>query len=244
MKYIVVIPARYNSSRFQGKPLIDILGQTMLERVYRQCIQAVDPEFVYIATDNEEIQREALRIGSRCIMTSQNCLTGTDRVAEVANMVDADYYINVQGDEPLIDPNDIKSIVSELKECKYDVINGYTEIKMEEDYLNYSIPKVIFDQKGNLLYMSRAAIPASKSKKYSKAFRQVCVYSFSKSALLEFSTLSAKTEFEEIEDIEILRFLELGFKVKMLEMSDASISVDYPSDLDKVILKLHSCEPK
>ena len=112
--YIVVIPARYDSTRLPGKPLVDIAGKTMIQRVYEQCIKAVKANLVYVATDDDRIRSACESFGAQVVMTSSKCLTGTDRVAEVSRKIDARYYINVQGDEPLFNPADIKLLVDQL----------------------------------------------------------------------------------------------------------------------------------
>ena len=238
MKSILVIPARYTSTRFPGKPLIDIIGKTMIQRVFDQCAKSFPKELIYVATENEKIYQYCKNNGIQCIITSDHCLTGTDRIAEVAEIVDADYYINVQGDEPLFNPSDIQLLIRKINEYPGEIINGYCPIDSEMDYRSTSTPKVVFRPDGRLLYMSRSPIPGNKSNIFTLSFRQVCAYAFPKKALLEFSKRNGKTFLEESEDIEILRFLELGYDVRMLEMSNLSIPVDHPSDLEKVIARL------
>lgn len=236
MKYIIVIPARLQSVRLPEKPLIDILGKSMIQRTYERCLLAVEsPESVVIATDSTCIYDHAKKLKMNVLMTSDECLTGTDRVAEVAKQIDADYYINVQGDEPIINPEDIKKMIAILPEKGNVIFNGYTRISEETDYLSSSIPKVVFRNDKRLLYMSRSPIPGNKSMKFREGYRQICIYAFTKCSLIKFQELGKKTYFEDIEDIEILRFLELGFEVQMLEMSSKSIAVDNKFDLVKVI---------
>ncbi len=237
MKFLVVIPARHKSSRFPGKPLALISGLPMIVRTYRQCIKAVSPEHVVVATDDEHIRSVCEGEGIRVVMTSVDCLTGTDRVAEVARIVYADTYINVQGDEPLFNPKDLSALINEAKNNPNEIINGYCQISNETSFLNPSVPKVVIRQDGRLLYMSRGAIPCNKELRFVKAWRQVCAYAFPRASLEAFSSCTRKTELEEIEDIEILRFLELGWDVKMVQMSDASVPVDHPNDVE-VIEKL------
>ena len=236
--YVVVIPARYNSKRFEGKPLANILGKTMIQRVYENCLQAVPKELIFIATDDNRIRDVADGFGANTIMTSKNCLTGTGRVAEVAVKIKAKYYINVQGDEPIMDHNDILKVIKNISFNYGDIINGYCQIDNEEDYRNPNIPKVVFRPDGRLLYMSRSAVPGNKNRDYKYAFRQVCIYAFPAIILEKFTQQKNKTSLEEVEDIEILRFLELGYEVRMVELSNSSISVDLKSDIQKVIQKL------
>ena len=238
MRSILVIPARYQSTRFPGKPLTDILGKSMIQRVYEQCVQAFPTQHIYVATEDERIVTHCQTLGINVVLTSDNCLTGTDRVAEVALQIDADYYINVQGDEPVFNPADIRLLVNILHKYPGEIINGYCAIEAEEQYTSVAIPKVVFRPDGRLLYMSRSAIPGNKSSRLHFSFRQVCAYAFPKSALLAFSAQKEKTPLEAEEDIEILRFLELGYEVRMLEMSTESIAVDHPEDIEKVIRKL------
>ena len=142
-KYIVVIPARYESVRLPGKPLINILGKTMIQRVYERCLQVIPNELIYIATDDQRIQEVAEKFGANVVMTSKDCKTGTDRVAEVSQIVLADYYINVQGDEPVFNPDDILDTIAAIDQFNGEVINGYCQIKELDNFLSLSIPKVV-----------------------------------------------------------------------------------------------------
>jgi len=234
LKVSLIIPARYESSRFPGKPLAMIQGIAMLERTYKQCCKALDNKFIYIATDDERIEEFCKQKNIKTILTSKNCLTGTDRVAEAARSLDFDIFINVQGDEPIFNPDDISILLKKSLKYQSSVICGYAEIKTSEQYGSNQIPKVIFDKENNLLYMSRSPIPGNKNNQLKKAYRQVCAYSFPKDKLEIFGKEKKKSFFEEIEDLEILRFLEHGIPVKMLEMSDKSISVDNPEDIIEV----------
>lgn len=236
--YVVVIPARLASTRLPNKPLIDIAGKSLIERTWGQVIKSVAKEKVFVLTDDELIIAHCRAKGIRAVMTSKDCLTGTDRVAEFAKHHHFDYYINVQGDEPLMNPNDIHEVISALDEVEGEILNGYTAIDNEEDYRSLTIPKVVFRPDGRLLYMSRGAIPNNKKDQFIKAYKQVCIYAFPKKALLDFASETKKTELENIEDVEILRFLELGYDVKMIKLSSDSLAVDVPEDVDRVLLKL------
>jgi len=244
MSYIVVIPARYESTRLPGKPLIDLSGLPMIVRTYRQCVKSVSPNKVYVATNHHQIKKVCETNGIQVVMTSDNCLTGTDRVAEVAMQVEVDTYINVQGDEPLFNPNDLRLLIEAVKANPQEVINGYCQIREESLFRSTSIPKVVIRPDGRLLYMSRAPIPTNKSAGFENAWRQVCAYAYPQKALMAFSERLDKTPLEAVEDIEILRFLELGWEVRMVLMSEDSISVDNPEDrlrVEKIIAsaKLH-----
>jgi len=234
IKIAIVIPAREKSTRFPGKPLANILGQPMILHVWEKCIQALDKQNVFIATDSDKIKNVCLGYGMNVIMTNESCLTGTDRVYEASLKIDADILINVQGDEPLISPDDIKLIIDKAKLNPTKIINAMTKITSEKEFFSNSVPKVIFNQKSNLLYMSRAGIPSNKKHSFIFGYKQVCIYAFPKDSLELFYKYGKKTTFEEVEDIEILRFLELGYSIEMVKVSEASIAVDFPQDIKKV----------
>jgi len=232
--FLIVIPARYESTRFPGKPLVNINGKTMLQRVCERCIEASSINNVIVATDDSRINDHCNKIGIQVVLTSKDCLTGTDRIYEGALKIKADRYINVQGDEPLISVNDINLIISESNKYPTTVINAMCPILDEEDYKNPNVPKVVVNNDGIMLYMSRAPIPNNKENKFIRALKQVCIYAFPREALIKYGLHGKKTELENIEDIEILRLLEMGFKIKMVEVSDSSIAVDTPEDLERV----------
>jgi 3-deoxy-manno-octulosonate cytidylyltransferase (CMP-KDO synthetase) len=232
--YLLVIPARYGSKRLEGKPLLDIGGIPMIIRTFNQCAKAVHRSKIIVATDDKRIQKICELKMINTIMTSKKCLTGTDRIAEVAKKIKRDFYINVQGDEPYCNPNDIKKIIKYAKKNPNQIINGFTEIKDKKLFYSPSIPKVVFDNNLNLIFMSRSPIPSNKKKQFIKAWRQVCIYSFSYQSLKNYTSVKKKTVLESIEDLELNRFLELGYQVKMLKMSNKSIAVDTKEDLIKV----------
>jgi 3-deoxy-manno-octulosonate cytidylyltransferase (CMP-KDO synthetase) len=156
----------------------------------------------------------------------------------VALEIDADYYINVQGDEPLFNPEDIKLVLDILPDSKGSILNGYCDIDHEIDYKSVSVPKVVFRPDGRLLYMSRAPIPGNKKSSFNFGYRQVCIYAFPKDALMAFKNKGSKTRFEAEEDIEILRFLEMGYEVQMIKMSKDSLPIDNPEDVEKVLKRI------
>jgi 3-deoxy-manno-octulosonate cytidylyltransferase (CMP-KDO synthetase) len=167
-------------------------------------------------------------------MTSQNCLTGTDRVAEVAKKFKRRFYVNVQGDEPMCNPKDIKKIIKIAKKFPNKVIGGFTKINKKKLFYSANVPKVVMRKDGNLIYMSRAAIPSNKNRTFIKGWRQVCIYSFPSKSLKIFSNQKKKTPLENIEDLELNRFIEIGYGVKMIELSNLSTAVDTYDDLKKV----------
>ncbi|KRA46878.1 3-deoxy-manno-octulosonate cytidylyltransferase [Pseudoxanthomonas sp. Root630] len=237
---LIVIPARFESARLPGKPLIPLNGVPMIIRTWRQAVKAVGADRVLVATEHERIAEVCRQYEARVVMTSSTCLTGTDRVAEVARSIPASCYVNVQGDEPAFNPEDIVRLVDAAERDPAAVINGYCSVSDEDQFRSPTIPKVVIRPDGRLLYMSRAAIPTDKSLGFRGARRQVCAYAFPPSALEAFSARATKTPLESVEDIEILRFLELGFEVRMIEMSNQSVSVDVPEDVAHAEARLSS----
>ena len=230
MKCIAIIPARYASTRFPGKPLAKINGKEMILHVAERAKDAVGIENVYIATENQKIAILCKSAGYNIVFTSDSCLTGTDRVAEAAKEIDADIFINVQGDEPMIDPGDILRVIAEKKNNPTSVINCVSKLHSDEKAEDKKIPKMVFDCGKNLLYCSRVAIPGSKDNGSNTFYKQVCIYAFSKSQLEKFSQ-GEKTPLENEEDIEINRFIEKGINVKLVEVNNVSYAVDYPEDI-------------
>ena len=242
MKIAIVIPARLGSSRLPRKPLADICNKSMIRHVVERCNQASRTEHVFVLTDSQEIIDEVHSWNGEAVMTPTNCMTGTDRCAAFANETDFDYFINVQGDEPLLNPDDLDRMIERAMANPNIVLNGYAEIKCESDFLSPHIPKVVFTPSGNLLYMSRSPIPGNKLNRFQWGHRQICIYGFPRQSLVEFSALENKTPLEATEDIEILRFLEMNHEVQMVELSGNSIAVDRPEDLELVKKKLRERE--
>ena len=240
MSYTVVIPARYQSSRLPGKPLADIGGKPMIQWVYEQSMKA-GADNVIIATDDARVEKAAKAFGATVCMTSPNHESGTERLAEVIEVMkipDDHIIVNVQGDEPLIEPKDILSVIDKYQQHPETVINAMCPLSGEEEFRSFTVPKVVASKSGNLLYMSRSPVPISKTNGYSFGFKQVCIYAFSKAHLEFFASHQQKTAIEEVEDIEILRFLENDIAVQMIEVDSSSIAVDVPLDVDKVLKAL------
>ena len=191
--FLLIIPARYNSRRLPGKPLINIKGVPMLIRTYNQCKKAVDESKILVATDHKKIFKLCKKNNINTIMTSKKCLTGTDRIAEVARKIKKKFYINVQGDEPICNPQDIKKIINHAKKYPNNVINGFTEIKDLNLFNLAHVPKVIFKNNGDLIYMSY--IPSNKKRLFIQAWRQICIYSFPYKSLKVFSSFKEKNKF-------------------------------------------------
>lgn len=236
MKKIVVIPARYKSTRYPGKPLVPLLGKPMILWVAELAAKALGHDKVYVATEDTRILDIVESAGYNAIMTSENALTGTDRIAEVAEKIPADIYINVQGDEPLIDHADIIKICDKKIERMDCIVNGFCWIADQEDPENVNMPKVITNETGKMVYMSRKAIPGYKALEDapSNYKKQVCIYAFTRDELKLFNDYGRKSELEACEDIEILRFLELDKQILMVETSGNSLAVDVPEDIAQV----------
>jgi len=235
LRILGVIPARYKSSRFEGKPLCLIKDIPMIKRTYIQAKKSKLLNKLVVATDNDKIKEYCESENIPVMMTSNTCLTGTDRIAEVAQTEHYDLYVNIQGDEPIINPKSIDEIVSEFKIHgeKYIAYNLYKYIINKDEISSDTIIKVITNEYEELVYMSRLGIPYNKSKNAPSYKKQVCVYGFTKKALNLFSSRD-KTLNERYEDIEILRYIDMGYKVKMKETKVESIAVDIPSDILKV----------
>lgn len=208
----------------------------MIVRVANISAAAIGSEHVYVATEDARIKHCVEAAGFKAIMTSPSALTGTDRIAEAVRSLDYDIIINVQGDEPILNPQDIKRCITEKMNTPTHVLNGFTWVSDSENPASRNIPKPVTTESDLLLYMSRSVIPghkepASAPKRYKK---QVCVYGFSPAELADFFAFGRKSEVEEHEDIEILRFFEWGQTIRMFETSSGSLAVDTPEDVARV----------
>lgn len=238
MKIIGVIPARYKSSRFPGKPLADICGKPMIWWVYMQCKKVEDFDAVYVATDNKKIFDTCIQLGIEVIMTSENHKTGTDRIGEVARKIPADLIVNIQGDEPLLEPSTIKAAIEPFyRNPNLQISNLMTKIKDPVEIVNCTVPKVITNKEGIGIYLTRTTAPYPKGCIDYSYYKQVCVYGFKPSALqfyCDYGIKYGKAKIEMIEDIEILRFIENGYKVQYIEVDSETVAVDTLYDLEKV----------
>lgn len=236
MDILGVIPARYASSRFPGKPLVDILGTPMVVHVARVTAEALGAENVIVATEDDRIARVVRDHGFSAEMTSPTALTGTDRVAAIAARIDARVYVNVQGDEPMLDSDDIVRVVDAKRAGPPGVVNAMCPLAEDDDPESVHIPKVVIDEGGRMLYMSRQRLPGHKDKsnRPSVYWKQVCIYAYSGDELARYVALGRKSRLEQCEDIEVLRFLELGIPVWMVEVSGSTYAVDSPSDVERV----------
>lgn len=236
MNIICVIPARYSSTRLPGKPLADIAGKPMIQHVYERSALAKRPGQVIVATDHQLVYEAVKSFNGQVIMTSADHLTGTDRLAEVADrFADADLIINVQGDEPLIPP----AIIDELAAA----FDGNPELQMatlmtemeESEYNSPNAVKVVTDLKGYALYFSRSMIPFPRNDTGVPIYKHIGIYAYRRDFLLTYAKLSP-TPLEKAEVLEQLRALEHGYQIKVIKTDFKSIGVDTKEDLEKVNL--------
>ena len=234
MKAVVVIPARFGSTRFPGKPLAELAGKPLIEHVYRRaCLAAV--EEVIVATDDSRILEAVTAFGGRCVMTDPGHRSGSDRLGEVARGLDAGIVVNVQGDEPLIDPEVIDAVVAPLREKEPpDIVTVAVPVVDMDEYTDRHVVKVVTDTEGSAIYFSRSPIPNGWEPGADTALRHVGIYAYQKESLLRFVSLPpGKLELQE--DLEQLRALENGMKIAVIKREEfTGIGVDRPEDLERV----------
>jgi 3-deoxy-manno-octulosonate cytidylyltransferase (CMP-KDO synthetase) len=244
---IAVIPARYASTRLPGKPLASIAGRPMIQHVVERVRQAQNVKRVIVATDDERIRSAVEGFGGAALLTRADHRTGTDRVAEVAAHVSAEVYVNVQGDEPLIDPGTIDAVVSEMLEDEtVQVATPCSAIRQPNDIMDPNITKVVRDFDGNAIYFSHAPIPWVRDKDRPvavKHWKHIGLYAFRREALLEFPTLPPG-ELERVEQLEQLRWIENGFRIRVVETEYDAVSVDVPEDIARVEQLLRTSSPR
>lgn len=232
MKKVAIIPARYESTRFPGKPLAKIFGRELIDWVYfnARCVKELDD--VIVATDDYRIETHCNENNIHCVRTTKKHETGTDRVSEVAQRIDAEYYINIQGDEPLAGPSVIKEAID-----RYPLVNLMSKCT-PSDLDDRSVPKVVTTHDSRALYYSRLPIPYQKGEVIPVHMKQVGIYGFSRKRLFQFNQLPVSS-LEKVEGIEFLRFIENGIPIKMKEVPYDTISVDYKEDIKKVETHLY-----
>lgn len=238
MRVLGVIPARYRSSRFPGKPLVDILGKPMIWWVYEQCKKVKELDKVLVATDDERIEAACKQYGMDSLMTSDRHPTGSDRVAEVARRIDADLYVNIQGDEPLIEPEMIRQVIRVFEDP--DVYFGTLKKKIDdvEQIKAISTVKVVTDAHDDALYFSRGIIPSNvKDGVLAKTYRHIGIYAYLHDFLLRFAEMP-QPELELGEAIEPLRAMYNGYKIRVHETEYESIGVDLPEHVEQVIRRI------
>lgn len=236
-----IIPSRYASTRFPAKPLIGIAGKTMIQRVYEQASKANKLSKVIVATDDQRIFDHVKEFGGDVIMTSTEHQTGTDRCAEVlSNLHDVDVVINIQGDEPFIDPEQIDQVAALFEKSGTQIGSLVKKIDKKEDLLSDTVVKVVKSKTDKAIYFSRAVVPFVKGVeikewlKQATYFKHIGIYGYRSNVLKSISKLP-QTELEKSESLEQLRWLENGFSIQLAETEHESNSVDTPEDLDRML---------
>lgn len=246
VKKIVVIPARLNSSRLPNKVLLDLHGKTVVQRVYERCKKAKNIDEVYIATDSVEVKVSCQNFTQNIIMTKDTHESGTDRIAESVEDIECDVVINVQGDEPFIDPNLIDELANSFENSDTQMASAMHKIRYVDELKNHNVVKVTVDKNSEALYFSRSIIPHHRDDWESllchhetipeplRFFRHLGIYGYTKEFLVEYSKMEP-TYLERLEKLEQLRVLENGYKIKMIETNYNSIGIDTQEDYKKVL---------
>lgn len=230
---VIVIPARMGATRFPGKPLVDLLGKPMVQWVYEAAVASGVGDDVIIATPDEEIVERAKQFGGHAMLTSHDHQTGTDRIAEIATKVEADVYVNVQGDEPLMRAASIAACARPLIErSEIEMGSLYSECA-EHEYDEPSVVKVVLDKENFALYFSRYAIPFSRNPRVVPVNKHVGLYAYRKDALIRFSKWPMGN-LERAESLEQLRFMENGVRIYMAAGEGAELAVDTPDQAEEV----------
>ncbi len=232
---VLVIPARYESARLPGKPLADLHGQPMIQRVYERAERAPGIDRVLVATDDARIRAAVESFGGEVVMTSAKHRTGTDRIAEVADKLDANIIVNVQGDLPLLDPGMVAVAAMPMREdAGLPMATIKTAISTADELQSPNVVKVVTDREGFALYFSRSPLPFWRDHADVEVlgYRHVGLYVYRRDFLLAFARL-APTPLEQAEQLEQLRALEWGFRIKVMEVAAAPIEVDTPQDLER-----------
>jgi len=240
MKVLGIIPARYGSSRFPGKPLIDLKGKTMIQRVYEGAKKSTLLSDLIVATDDQRIVDEVKRFGGNVLLTKESHPSGTDRCGEIASQyTDIDVIVNIQGDEPLVDYRQLDALISAFDDAQTKIATlGIKDVSLE-DINNTNRIKIVVDHKQNALYFSRSAIPNFANSKGNTLemypfFRHIGLYAYRASVLKELVELQP-TKLETIESLEQLRWLYYGYSIRVVETTIETPNIDVPEDVKKVI---------
>ena len=240
MKVIGIIPARYASSRFPGKPLVNLKGKSMIQRVYEGAKRSTLLAEVIVATDDSRIYDEVVRFGGKVKMTSENHPSGTDRCGEVAKIIqDADVVINIQGDEPLVDYRQLDTLIQAFENKNTQIATLGNKAVSMEDIMNSNRIKIVVDDKEEALYFSRSAIPNFANFKEDPLenypfYRHIGLYAYRADVLQELVKLKP-TALEKVESLEQLRWLYYGYKIKIVETNIETPNIDVPEDVEKVL---------
>lgn len=243
MNIIGIIPARYASSRFPGKPLVDLKGKTMIQRVYEGASKSQKISKIIVATDDQRIFDTVKAFGGEVVMTSLDHTTGTDRCGEVAELFpDADVVVNIQGDEPLVNYQQLDALCNAFEDDKVEIATLGINKVTEEEQQNTNRIKIVLDENKNAMYFSRSPIPNTANAKQEiinqfQFYRHIGLYAYRKKTLLELVNLKP-TLIEKIESLEQLRWLYYGYKIKVVQTEIETPNIDVPEDLEKVLKEL------
>lgn len=246
MKKVIVIPARLDSSRLPKKVLLDLKGKTVLQRVYEQCLKVKNIDEVYIATDSLEIKEVCETFTNQVIITKSNHQSGTDRIGEAISSIDCDIVINVQGDEPFIEPSLIEALVNSFSNSEISMSSAMSKVNNVKDLQNSNVVKVVVDRQNNALFFSRSMLPFPRDVKEISSsnevlekyqfFRHIGIYGYRKEFLLHYVNMK-QSSLEKIEKLEQLRALENGFKIKMIETDSSLMGIDTLEDYEEALKK-------
>lgn len=241
MKVLGVIPARYASTRFPGKPLVEIGGKSMIQRVYEQASKSSRLNQVVVATDDERIRQHVIEFGGQVVMTSDSHQSGTDRCAEVASLLSTfEVLINIQGDEPFINPKQIDLVCSCFDNAETPLATLIKKITTEEELLNPNTPKVVINSKRQAIYFSRTTIPHLRGKSQSEwlhnqtYYKHIGIYGYRRAALMEITTLPV-SNLERSEALEQLRWIENGYPITVAETEIETQAIDTKEDLERIL---------
>ncbi len=242
MNIVGIIPSRYASTRFPGKPLVDIAGKSMIQRVYEQAKKAKSLSEVFVATDDARIQEHVISFGGKVVMTSETHQSGTDRCFEAVNKIQGitDVIINIQGDEPFIHPEQIDLVASCFNSSDTGIATLAIKMKTSIDLFNPNIPKVIINKNKEAIYFSRQAIPHIRGVEQSEwmnrftFYKHIGIYAYRVEVLKEITSLQ-QSSLELAETLEQLRWIENGYKIKVEVTDFESVAIDAPEDLNKLV---------
>ena len=246
MKKVIVIPARLDSSRLPKKVLLELKGKTVIQRVYEQCLKVKNIDGVFIATDSSEIERVCRSFTNHIILTKSSHQSGTDRIGEAVAGIDCDVVVNVQGDEPFIDPNLIEELVHSFDDDQVSMASAMSKIENIKDLHDPNVVKVVVDTQNNAIYFSRAPIPfpmdhqeiiySNEELKKHNFFRHIGIYGYQKDFLAKYIKME-QTNLEKLEKLEQLRVIENGFKIKMIEAATSLIGIYTQEDYEEALKK-------
>jgi 3-deoxy-D-manno-octulosonate cytidylyltransferase len=230
VRVAVVIPARFASTRLPGKPLADLAGKPLIQRVYERAVQ-VPRASVTVATDDARIAEAVRRFGGNVAMTSADCASGTDRVAEVARTLDIDVVLNIQGDEPFVEVGSLEALIAAFDDTSVEMAT-LARHTTEGELANPNVVKVVLDRQGNALYFSRLPVPFVRNGSQPATWAHVGVYAYRRAFLLEVASLPP-TPLEKAEALEQLRVLEHGHRIRVIPTTYTGFGIDTPEDLER-----------